>query len=250
MKNAIITGVGRYNGIGAEICRMLSSKGYGLFITSYREYDEKCAGIDENDIDKLLKDCKNTTAIFRDYDLGFEKEIFSLFDEANKELGEIDVLVNCMCHFVDDSLSNLSEELLLTSARVNTIGPALLCREFIRRYKGDCGRIVLFSSTQELEPSINQMSYVFTKASVPIIVKNLAIYAADKNTTINAINPGFTDTGIMDEEIAKRYIQKNPFHRIGTVKDAANIVEFLISTESSWITGQTINSEGGLYREV
>ena len=155
-----------------------------------------------------------------------------------------------MCYYVDDSLSDLSEELLLLNSRVNILGPTLLSREFIKRYKGDNGRIVLFSSTQELEPSINQLSYVITKASVPILVKNLSIYAAKKNITINALNPGLTDTGIIDINTEKKYIQRNPFHRIGTVKDVTNLIEFLISPQSNWITGQTINSEGGLYREV
>lgn len=160
MKNAIVTGAGRYDGIGAEICRMLSLNGYNLFITSNREYDSKYANINENDVERLLHDCENTNALFRDYDLGCEKDIIALFDEANRELGNIDVLINCMCHFVDDSLGDLTEGLLLSNCRVNILGATLLSREFIKRYKGDCGRIILFSSTQELEPSVNQLRYL------------------------------------------------------------------------------------------
>lgn len=96
----------------------------------------------------------------------------------------------------------------------------------------------------------NEISYAISKATVPVIVSTLAPIMATKGITINAINPGATEIGDLSDRNINLYQQGNYFKRLGTPKDAANLVCFLISNEGQWITGQTINSEGGIFRGI
>ena len=79
-------------------------------------------------------------------------------------------------------------------------------------------------------------------------VKTFAVEVAEKKITVNAINPGPTDTGWMNEELKQYLLPKFPFGRIGTPNDAARLVRFLASDEAEWIIGQVIHSEGGFLR--
>lgn len=80
------------------------------------------------------------------------------------------------------------------------------------------------------------------------ISKSLSVELAPIGITVNAVNPGPTDTTWMTEEIRKQLLSKFPMGRIGIPEDAANIVGFLASDDARWITGQVIHSEGGFYR--
>jgi 3-oxoacyl-[acyl-carrier protein] reductase len=94
----------------------------------------------------------------------------------------------------------------------------------------------------------DEIAYAATKGAMEAFVKTFAFEVAAKRITVNAVNPGPTDTGWMDEEIKQQLLCKFPFGRIGTPNDAARIIRFLASDEAEWITGQVIHSEGGFIR--
>ena len=133
---------------------------------------------------------------------------------------------------------------------VNAIAVFLLCKEFYSRYIGNSGRIINLSSTQSLEPLSTEIAYAISKATIPVIVSTLAPIMATKGITINAVNPGATEIGDINDRNISIYQHLNQFGRLGTPEDAANIVCFLVGDEGKWITGQTINSEGALFRGI
>ena len=229
---------------------MLAGKGVNIYFTSYDKYDDKIGGIRPEEYQRVVTDCKtsNVQVHFRSFDLTKKKNVISLYDDATSKLGSIDILVNCLCYHCFDTLDSISASQLNINFNVNSKAVFLLCQEFYKRFTGTSGRIVNLSSTQSLEPLLSEISYAISKASTPVIVSTLAPLMARKGITINAVNPGATEIGDEKDENINQYRENNPFGRIGFPTDAANIVYFLVSDEGKWISGQTINSEGGQFR--
>lgn len=250
IKNAIVTGAGRNAGIGAEVCRTLAKNGINVYFTSYDYYDMNVADIPQEDYKETLNRCKEygVNAFFAIYNLTKNNEIVRLFDEAESKMGNVDILVNCSCYHIHDNILKVSEALLDDNFSINAKSVMLLCREFYLRFLGKEGRIINFSSTQNLEALTTEISYAISKASVPIIVSTLAPIMATKGITINAVNPGATDVGDIHDNNIHEYLESNKFSRLGLPSDAANLVQFLVSDAGKWITGQTINSEGAVCR--
>ncbi len=250
IKNAIVTGAGRNAGIGAEVCRTLAKNGINVYFTSYDYYDMKVADIPKEDYKKTLNKCKEygVNVFFAVHNLTKNNEIVRLFDEAESKMGKVDILVNCSCYHIHDDISKVSEVLLDDNFSINAKSVMLLCREFYLRFLGKEGRIINFSSTQNLEALTTEISYAISKASVPVIVSTLAPIMASKGITINAVNPGATDVGDIHDNNIHEYLRSNKFSRLGLPSDAANLVQFLVSDAGKWITGQTINSEGAICR--
>jgi 3-oxoacyl-[acyl-carrier protein] reductase len=252
MKNAIITGAGRNKGIGAEVCRTFAMNGINVFFTTFEEYDTMIGGFSHSDYNKTLAECQlyGVKAFFQCFDLTNIDSIEELFSTAQEKLGDIDILVNCACYHESDSIENLDSKVLDINFNVNAKAILLLCREFFLRFSGTEGRIINLSSTQNFEALISEISYAVSKAAIPIIVSTLAPIMAKKSITINAVNPGATEIGGEHDRNLDVYLKNNLSGRLGLPKDAANIIFFLASEEGKWITGQTINSEGGLFRRI
>lgn len=251
--NIIITGAGRNKGIGAEVCRYLSESGNNIYFTSYDQYDSSIGGISPVEYELTEKECRKygNKVYFGIYDLSSSEGINALYDDAGQKLGSIDGLVNCLCFHANDTLGSIREEDLDANYQVNTKAIFLLCQEFFNRFSSKWGSIVNLSSMQHLQPLYDEVSYAITKAAVPIVSSTLALQMAEKNISINSVNPGATDTGI--EEAIGFFAQcreANPFGRVGKPRDVANIVGFLLSDKGHWITGQTIDSEGAIYRGI
>lgn len=252
--NAIITGVGRKKGIGAAVAYALSKAGVNVILTSCLMYDKDHIATSYDDAwatkEYIVNQCRQfgVKVEYRDYDLRETKNIPSLFDDAKKHLGDIDFLVTCHCLHNEDVLGEIKPTVLKANFEVNAEATFLLCQEYYKRFIGHRGSIVLFSSTQSIERLTGEISYAISKASVPIIVSTLAPLMAQKGITINAVNPGPTDT--QDGTCLKPFVNNNAFGRVGLPKDAANLVCFLVSEDGQWITGQTINSEGCPIRRI
>ena len=93
-----------------------------------------------------------------------------------------------------------------------------------------------------------ELAYAATKGAISAFTLSLSAELAPLGITVNAVNPGPTDTGWMNEEIKQELLPKFPSGRIGIPEDAARLVAFLASEEAEWITGQVLNSEGGFLR--
>ncbi|MBA2715294.1 MAG: SDR family oxidoreductase, partial [Rubrobacteraceae bacterium] len=144
---------------------------------------------------------------------------------------------------------DLDAQVLDAHYAVNVRAMALLSVDFAQRYPGGPGgRIVNFSSGQAQGPMPGELAYVMTKGAIEAFTRTLAVEVGHKGITVNAVNPGPTDTGWISGELRQEILPKFPLGRIGQPEDAARLVAFLASDEAAWITGQTIHSEGGFFR--
>jgi 3-oxoacyl-[acyl-carrier protein] reductase len=251
-KIAIITGVSRLNGIGKSICIALAERGFDIFFTYWLSYDREMPWkVKENEpeliqqeIEKIgVKCCKI------ELNLAIESAVETLFNEVENTMGSASVLVNNATYSTQTNIESLNAKELDKHYNVNLKGTTLLTLEFIKRFKkNNGGRIINLTSGQSLGEMNEEIAYAITKGAIETLTKTISQKIAEKGITINAVNPGPTDTGWMKEALKKEILKNSPMKRIGTPKDISKLIGFLASDDSEWITGQIIHSEGGFIR--
>ncbi|RLT35576.1 MAG: SDR family oxidoreductase [Chloroflexi bacterium] len=248
-KTALITGVSRRAGIGAALVAALAEAGADIFTTWWRPYDATMPwGSRDEEAEAILADARSlgVRAEGMEADLSDPAAPARIFDAAEAALGKVSILVNNATHSEHTPIETLCAADLDAHYAVNLRGTALLCAEFVRRYPGGTGgRIVSFSSGQALGPMPGELAYIATKGAVEALTLSLSVAVAAKGITVNAIDPGATDTGWMTAEEQTAWARENPFGRLGRPEDAARLVRFLASDEGAWITGQVLHSRGG-----
>ncbi|CAN5209811.1 SDR family oxidoreductase [soil metagenome] len=247
---ALVTGVGRRRGIGSAVCRALASRGADVVLSYWRAYDRKMPWASDEP-GALLGELRaaGVRAEGVEADLSRPDSPGFLLNAAEERLGRPSILVNTAAYSTRDGFETLDAEVLDVHYAVNVRAMALLSVGFARRYPGGPGgRIINFSSGQSLGPMPGELAYVATKGAIEAFTLTLAAEVGHKGITVNAINPGPTDTGWMTEELKSEIITKSPLGRIGEPEDAARLVAFLAGDEGAWITGQVIHSEGGFLR--
>jgi len=249
---ALVTGVGRRRGIGFAVCRALASRGADVVLSYWKAYDREMPwASDEDEPEALLGGLRaaGVRAEGVEMDLSPPDSAQLLLDAAGERLGRPSILVNTAAYSTRNGFEALDAETLDLHYAVNVRAMALLSVDFARRYPGGPGgRIVNFSSGQSLGPMQGELAYVATKGAIEAFTQTLAAEVGHKGITVNAINPGPTDTGWMTEALRQEISPKFPLGRIGQPEDAARLVAFLAGDEASWITGQVIHSEGGFLR--
>lgn len=249
---ALVTGAGRRMGIGAAICRALAGRGANVLFTYWKDYDRKMPWNADDEAPKaLLKELQETgvRAEGVELDLSLSDSPQRLLDAAEEKLGLPSILVNNAAHSGRDGFERLDAATLDAHYAVNLRATALLCVEFARRYPGGPGgRIVNLTSGQSLGPMVGELAYAATKGAVEALTVTFAAEVGHKGITVNAVNPGPTDTGWMTEKLEEELAPKFSAGRIGEPEDAARLVAFLAGDEAAWITGQVIHSEGGFLR--
>ncbi len=251
-KIAIVTGVSRMKGIGAAICESLAEAGADIFFTYWSAYDESMPwGMERNEPQLIKRKIEElgVTCHCLEMDLSKEDAPRQLLKTVIDTLGEPDILVNNACYSYHSDYSSLTSEMLDRHYFINVRAPIMLSVEFANIFqKQRGGRIIMMTSGQSLGPMPKESAYAATKGAIEAFVKTFSVEVATKGITVNAVNPGPTDTGWMNEEIKQQLLPKFPFGRIGTPHDAARLIRFLASEEAEWITGQVIHSEGGFIR--
>jgi 3-oxoacyl-[acyl-carrier protein] reductase len=249
---ALVTGVGRRRGIGSAVCRALASRGADVVFSFWEAYDREMPWASEGDEPRsLLGELRDAgvRAEGVEVDLSPPGSAWRLLDGAEEAIGRPSILVNVAAYSTRDGFEELDAETLDAHYAVNVRAMALLSVEFARRYpRGPGGRIVNFSSGQSLGPMPGELAYAATKGAIEAFTRTLAAEVGHKGITVNAINPGPTDTGWISGELEQDLLPRFPLGRIGQPEDAARLVAFLASDEAAWITGQIINSEGGFVR--
>jgi 3-oxoacyl-[acyl-carrier protein] reductase len=249
---AVVTGVGRRRGIGSAVCRALAARGAEVALSYWKPYDRGMPwDPDENEPRRLVGELTGAgvRAEAVEVDLSLAGSPGVLLDAVEERLGAPSILVNVAAHSTRDGYEGLDAQTLDAHYAVNVRAMALLSVLFARRYPGGPGgRIVNFSSGQSLGPMEDELAYGMTKGAIEAFTKSLAAGVGHKGITVNAVNPGPTDTGSLTEELRRELLPKFPFGRLGRPEDAARLVAFLAGDEAAWITGQTIHSEGGFVR--
>lgn len=248
-KVALVTGVSRKAGIGAAIAHAFVEAGADVFTTYYRPYDELMPwGNNASEAQEIVNElrAKGVRAEGMEADLSDPEAPARLFDYIHSSFGFVDLLVNNAVCDMEADVYSLSADLIDRHYAVNVRAVMLLCAEFAKRHDGRSGgRIINLSSGQGLEPMPDNLPYAATKGAVEAFTLSLSASLAGKGITVNAIDPGPTDTGWVSADLRAKLLQRAPFGRIGTSDDAAKLVLYLASAEAQWITGQVIRSRGG-----
>lgn len=183
-------------------------------------------------------------------DLGEPSAPGEVVAAAVERFGRVDTLVAAHAHSTATPLGSLDAGEIDRHLIVNVRGTLLLVEEFAGAHdpEQDQGRIVLFSSGQRLGPMPGELAYVASKGGLEALVLSLAEPLAQAGITVNALNPGPTDTGRLSGEDHEAVRSRFPSGRWGTPDDAARAVVWLTSDDGRWITGQVLDSEGGFRR--
>jgi 3-oxoacyl-[acyl-carrier protein] reductase len=249
---ALVTGASRRRGIGTAICRAFAAEGADVYFTHWLPFDRtQPVGADPEAPAALREELQafGVRAEGVELDLSLPDSPEQLLDVVTERLGPPSILVNNAAYSTRDSFESLDAETLDAHYAVNLRAAALLSVGFARRYPGGPGgRIINLTSGQSLGPMLEELAYAATKGAIEAFTVTLAAEVGHKGITVNAVNPGPTDTGWMTEELKRELAAKFPAGRVGEPEDAARLVAFLASDEAQWITGQIIHSEGGFLR--
>lgn len=240
-KCALITGATR--GIGKQIAITLAKQGYNIAL-NYRKENEELENskkeIEEIGVQVLA--VKGDVANFEDCE-NFVKQVIERF-------GQIDVLVNNAGITKDMLLMRMKKEDFEQVIDTNLVGTFNVTKNVVPyMMKARSGRIINISSVVGISGNAGQTNYSASKAGIIGFTKSLAKEIASRNILVNAVAPGFIETNMTDvlKDDVKQEIAKNiPLKRMGTTQDVANVVKFLASDDSSYITGQVINVDGGM----
>lgn len=249
-KIALVTGASRSIGIGAAICRLFADAGADVFFSYYTPYDHEMTwGIHPEEPAKLREELlsKKVRASSHEVDLSDPAAPKKLFDTAESSLGPIDILVNNATYDVETDIYHLTAASLDRHYAVNVRGTTLLCQEYARRHDGrPGGRIISLVSGELVSPMQGNLPYVITKGSVDALTIALSAELAPKGITVNAVDPGATDTGWISPDLYQQLSNDALLGRVGQPIDAARLILFLASPLGGFITGQIIHSRGGL----
>jgi 3-oxoacyl-[acyl-carrier protein] reductase len=165
---------------------------------------------------------------------------------ARLALGRVDVLVANHAASVGGTLEEVTAASIDEALVVNVRATLLLVQAFAAGFEGSQGgRVILLTSGQGRGPMPAELPYAASKAALSGVVPTLSEALAPRGITVNAVNPGPTDTGWAPDEIRARVEAAMPRGRWGTADDAARLIAWLASEESEWVTGQVIDSDGG-----
>ena len=246
-RTALVTGVTRRAGIGAAIARELGRAGARLFVTFFRHYDRKQVwGVEPNEPESLLSELRSIAddVAATEMDLSQPALPAELFRQALQRFGCIDILVNNAAHWEKGGIGEVHADQLDRHHAVNVRAPVLLCAEFARNKKPNSpGRIINITSGQNYNPMPGQIAYVVTtKSALDALTLTLSSELAQCGITVNAVDPGPTDTGWISDELRSKLLQESP-DAISSPETIGTLVRRLAGGDGASITGQVIRAQ-------
>ena len=240
-KVAFVTGATR--GIGKQIAITFAQNGYDIAINYRTENDDL-----KNTKEEVEKYNVNFLAVQGDVSNFEDCERFT--QEIIEKYGQIDVLVNNAGITKDTLIMRMKKEDFENVIDVNLVGTFNVTKNVIpHMIKAHSGRIVNISSVVGISGNAGQTNYAASKAGIIGFTKSLAKEVASRGILVNAVAPGFIQTQmtqVLKDDIKEEIAKTIPLKRMGTAQDVANVVKFLASEESSYVTGQVIHVDGGM----
>lgn len=241
-KRALITGSTR--GIGMAIAMYLAKAGARVIIT----------GRDEGRAKEVAQHISSEFGV-EALGVGMNMEDMRSIEEAYRRVeaqwGGVDVLINNAGITRDKLFLRMSLEDWEQVLKVNLTGTFLITSLAVKgMLKNRWGRIVNISSVVGFTGNVGQVNYSATKSALIGFTKSLAKELASRNITVNAVAPGFIETdmtAVLSEEIKSAYLKNIPLGRFGKPEDVAGMVVFLCSEYASYITGEVVHINGGMY---
>jgi 3-oxoacyl-[acyl-carrier protein] reductase len=244
-KVAVVTGASK--GIGAAIAKHLADEGAAVVVN----YASSKAGADRV-VAEITGEGGRAVAV--QADVAKPGDVRRLFAEAKKAFGRLDVLVNNAGIYQFAPLEEVTPEHFHKLFDLNVLGLILATQEAARHFGPDGGSVVNISSVVSTYAPPNASVYSATKAAVDAVTRSLAKELGPRKVRVNAINPGMVETegttsaGITanESDLRKQAESQTPLGRIGQPRDIAPAAVFLASSDSAWITGETLYISGGL----
>ncbi|HWP48940.1 MAG TPA: 3-oxoacyl-[acyl-carrier-protein] reductase [Candidatus Limnocylindrales bacterium] len=241
-KVSLVTGGSR--GIGREIALVLAEAGSEVIVI-YRNQAEKAS-----EVVKLIEKMGRKAQAIQT-DVSQSEEIHALVERVTDEKGRIDILVNNAGMSRDTLLPRMKEEDWNQVLNVNLTG-VFNCTKAVSKVmlKQRSGRIVNMTSIVGVIGNPGQAAYAAAKAGIIGFTKTIAKELASRGITVNAVAPGFIETDMtleLSDKTKSYFLSQIPLQRFGTPRDVAEVVRFLVSDKASYITGQVIHVNGGMY---
>ena len=241
IKTVFVTGASR--GIGKEVALKYAENGYDVIINYVS---------DKTDVEALEKEFKEKGAdtLILKADVSNPEEVQNVVDKAIEKFGKIDVLVNNAGITRDNLLMRMSEEEFDKVLEINLKGTFLVTKA-VTKYmmKKRSGSIINLSSVVGVAGNAGQCNYSASKAGIIGFTKSIAKELASRNIRANAVAPGFIETdmtAVLSDSVKESIHNQIPLKRMGSAKEVAELIYFLGSEKSSYITGQVINVDGGM----
>ncbi len=241
-KVAVVTGASK--GIGAGIAKSLAAEGAAVVVN----YSSSKDGADRVVAEITGKGGK---AIAVQGDVAKATDVQRLFAETKKTFGRLDVLVNNAGVYEFAPLAEITEEQFHRQFNTNVLGLLLATREAAKYFNGGGSVINIGSTASRITPPTTAV-YTATKGAVDAVTGVLSKELGPKNIRVNSINPGMVETegvhasGLLGGDFQKQFEGQTPLGRIAQPDDVAPIAVFLASSDSGWLTGETLLASGGL----
>jgi len=236
-KKILITGA--TGGIGGALVKKFVSLEGSVLAT----------GTNTEKLDSLKKDFPNINIL--KFDISDHAKIEEFIENVSSQLTGLDVLINNAGTNVDNLSLRMNESEWKKVIDINLGSTFLMCKYAIKKMlKNKYGRVVSITSVVGHTGNVGQANYAASKAGIIGMSKSLAIEYAKKNITINCVSPGFIKSRMTDnivENVKAVLTSRIPMAKLGTGEDVSNTVAFLSSDAASYITGETIHVNGGMY---
>ena len=242
-KVAIVTGASK--GIGAAIAKHLATEGAAV-VVNYSSSNEGA--------ERVVSEISSAggKAIALKANLSKKADIDQFFAETKKAFGQIDILVNNAGIYEFSPVEDITEEHFRRQFDLNVLGLALATQAAVKQFNPAGGSVINISSVVSTLGVPGAAIYSGTKGAVDAVTRSLAKELGPRGIRVNAINPGMVETdgfhaaGFAESDFRKQVEAQTPLGRIGQPQDIAKAAVFLASSDSSWITGETLLLSGGL----
>jgi 3-oxoacyl-[acyl-carrier protein] reductase len=245
LKNKVAVVTGASKGIGAGIAKALAAEGAAVVVnyaSSKEGADRVVAEIAE----------KGGKAVAVQGDVAKASDVERIFAETKKAFGRLDVLVNNAGVYQFAPLGEITEEQFHRQFNTNVLGLILATQEASKFFGSEGGSIINIGSTASQITPPTTTVYTATKGAVDAVTHVLAKELGPKKIRVNSINPGMVETegvhamGIIGSDFQTQFEVQTPLGRIGQPADIAPIAVFLASSDSGWLTGETLLASGGM----
>jgi 3-oxoacyl-[acyl-carrier protein] reductase len=241
-KVAVVTGASK--GIGAAIAKQLADAGASVVVN----YSSSKEGADKV-VSEIKANGGNALAV--QANVAKQTDIDRLFSETKKAYGKLDILVNNAGVYEFAPLEAVTEEHYHRQFDLNVLGLILTTQAAVKLIDGDGGSIINIGSLVGKMALPGAAVYSATKASVDQVTRSLSTELGPRKIRVNSLNPGMVETegvhaaGVADSDLRKKVEAETPLGRIGQPDDIASAAVFLASSDSKWITGETLYASGG-----
>ncbi len=245
LKNKVAVVTGASKGIGAGIAKALAAEGASVVVN----YSSSKEGADRV-VAEIAQNGGKAVAV--QGDVAKAADVQRIFAETKKAFGKLDVLVNNAGVYEFAPLGEITEEHFHRLFSTNVLGLFLATQEAAKFFGPEGGSIINIGSTASQITPPTTAVYTATKAAVDAVTHVLAKELGPKKIRVNSINPGMVETegvhaaGFIGSDFQKQFESQTPLGRIGQPADIAPIAVFLASSDSGWLTGETLLASGGL----